>query len=119
IGGTGFGISAHVKDRDAAFAYARYLTESATQKAFAAHHGQPARIDSWEDPAIAARFGGCYPDTRATMEACWIRPRYAGYLAFQAAGGTLVEQHLRGEVGFDALFERLSALHRSSAKPRA
>jgi multiple sugar transport system substrate-binding protein len=116
IGGTGLGISAQVKDRDTAFAYARYLMESTTQKAFAAHHGQPARIDSWEDPAIGARFGGCYADTRATMEACWIRPRYAGYLAFQAAAGSLVEQHLRGEVGFDVLFERLSALHRQSAR---
>jgi multiple sugar transport system substrate-binding protein len=117
IGGTGFGISAQVKDRDAAFAYARYLMESATQKAFAAHHGQPARIDSWEDPAIGSRFGGCYADTRATMESCWIRPRYAGYLAFQAAAGDLVEQHLRGAVGFEALFDRLSSLHRSSTKP--
>jgi multiple sugar transport system substrate-binding protein len=118
IGGTGLGISARVKDRDAAFAYARYLMESATQKAFAAHHGQPARIDSWEDPAIGARFGGCYADTWATMEACWIRPRYSGYLAFQAAAGTLIEQHLRGEVAFDALFDRLSALHRTSAGSR-
>jgi multiple sugar transport system substrate-binding protein len=118
IGGAGLGISARVEDREAAFAYARYLMESATQKAFAAHHGQPARADSWEDPAIAARFGGCYSDTRATMEGCWIRPRYAGYLAFQAAGGTLIEQHLRGEMSFGALFDRLSALHRESAKPQ-
>ncbi len=115
IGGTGIGISARVKDRDAAFAYARYLMESATQKAFAAHHGQPARIDSWEDAAIGARFGGCYADTRATMEGCWIRPRYAGYLAFQAAAGNLVEQHLRGEMGFDALMSRLETLHRAGA----
>jgi multiple sugar transport system substrate-binding protein len=118
IGGAGVGVSAHVADREAAFAYLRYLMESATQKAFAAHHGQPARIDSWEDEAIAARFGGCYPDTRATMEGCWIRPRYAGYLAFQAEGGALVEQHLRGEIGFEALYERLTALHRASAPPR-
>jgi multiple sugar transport system substrate-binding protein len=119
IGGAGVGVSARVEDRDAAFTYVRYLMESATQKDFAAHHGQPARADSWEDKTIAARFGGCYPDTRATMEGCWIRPRYAGYLSFQAAGGALVEQHLRGEIGFDALFDRLSALHRTSATPRA
>jgi hypothetical protein len=46
-----------------------------------------------------------------------VRPRYAGYLAFQAAAGDLVEQHLRGAVGFEALFDRLSSLHRSSTKP--
>jgi multiple sugar transport system substrate-binding protein len=119
IGGAGVGVSAHIADREAALAYVGYLMESATQKAFAAHHGQPARIDSWEDEATAARFGGCYPDTRATMEGCWIRPRYAGYLAFQAEGGALVEQHLRGEIGFEVLFDRLSALHHTSATPRA
>jgi len=119
IGGAGVGVSARVTDREAAFTYVRYLMESATQKAFAAHHGQPARIDSWEDEAIAARFAGCYPDTRATMEGCWIRPRYAGYLAFQAEGGAMIERHLRGEIGFEALFDRLASLHQTSAKPRA
>jgi multiple sugar transport system substrate-binding protein len=119
IGGAGLGISAKVKDREAAFAYARYLMESATQRTFAAHHGQPARIDSWENPAIVRRFGGCYRDTRATMEGCWIRPRYAGYLAFQAEGGRLIEQHLRGETAFGTLFDRLTDMHQRSAKPRA
>ncbi len=38
----------------------------------------------------------CYSATLNTMEACWIRPRFAGYLAFQAMGGNLIEQHLRG-----------------------
>jgi multiple sugar transport system substrate-binding protein len=117
IGGAGVGVSARTAEREAAFTYLRYLMESETQKAFAAHHGQPARIDSWEDETIAARFGGCYRDTRATMEGCWIRPRYAGYLAFQAEGGALVERHLRGEIGFEALYERLTDLHRRSAKP--
>jgi multiple sugar transport system substrate-binding protein len=116
IGGAGVGVSARIEDRDAAFTYVRYLMESATQKTFAAHHGQPARADSWEDKTIAARFGGCYPDTRATMEGCWIRPRYAGYLSFQAAGGALVEQHLRGEIGFEALISQLEILHKTSAR---
>ena len=44
------------------------------------------------------------------MEAAWIRPRYAGYLKFQAKGGDLVEQHLRGEFSGDELLDRLQAL---------
>jgi hypothetical protein len=30
------------------------------------------------------------------MNSCWIRPRYSGYLSFQALAGELIELHLRG-----------------------
>jgi multiple sugar transport system substrate-binding protein len=116
LGGTGVGLSAHCKQPEAALAYARFLMESATQRAFAVHHGQPAHADAWEDSAIDARFGGCYGATRATIEAAWIRPRYAGYLGFQAKAGPLVEQHLRGDLAEDSLLEQLEQLHRASAR---
>ena len=97
--------------REAALDYARFAAGLAAQSVFAQHHGQPARRECWEDAAINARFGGCYRDTRATMEQCWIRPRYDGYLAFQEAGGDLIESHLRGALGEDALLDRLARLH--------
>ena len=111
IGGTGLAVSAASYQREAALAYARFAARLSTQTGFAHHHGQPARRECWEDAAINARFGGCYRDTRATMEQCWIRPRYDGYLAFQEAGGDLIESHLRGALGEDALLDRLARLH--------
>lgn len=111
IGGTGLGVSAHTRHLPEALAYARFAAEPATQRAFAQHHGQPAHRDAWDDEAINRRFGGCYRDTRATMEACWIRPRYRGYLAFQAKGGELIEAYLRGHVAADALLAELQRLH--------
>jgi multiple sugar transport system substrate-binding protein len=116
IGGTGIALSAHCAEPAAALAYIRYLGTSATQKAFAAHHGQPAHVDAWDDREIDARFGGCFTATRATMEGAWIRPRYAGYLTFQAKGGDLVEHHLRGDLGADELLTRLAELHRAPAR---
>jgi multiple sugar transport system substrate-binding protein len=94
-----------------ALAYARFAAEQATQRAFALHHGQPARREVWEDAEINALFGGCYKDTRATVDACWIRPRYRGYLHFQEKAGDLVEAHLRGNVSEDALLAELQRLH--------
>ena len=47
------------------------------------------------------------------MEACWIRPRYQGYLEFQAKGGELVEAHLRSQITADALLAELQRLHAS------
>jgi multiple sugar transport system substrate-binding protein len=111
IGGTGLGVSASTRHLPEALAYARFAAQSDTQRAFALHHGQPAHRDAWEDEAINRRFGGCYRDTRATMEACWIRPRYRGYLTFQARGGELIEAHLRGGVAADALLAELQRLH--------
>ena len=63
--------------------YIRYIAEIATQKNFAAHHGQPARIEAWLDPSIDDRFGGCYSSTLKTMQSTWIRPRYPGYWRFK------------------------------------
>ncbi|UVK43879.1 extracellular solute-binding protein [Mesorhizobium sp. AR07] len=111
IGGTGLGVSAHTRHRSEALAYARFAAEQATQHAFALHHGQPARRDAWQDEAINERFGGCYRQTMATMEACWTRPRYQGYLAFQERAGDLIEAHLRGSVTQDALLTELQRLH--------
>ena len=111
IGGTGLAISAKCKHRQAAFDYVRFAAELSTQRAFAEHHGQPARRELWLDDAVNARFGGSYRDTLATMEGCWMRPRYNGYLAFQEKAGDLIEAHLRGNVGEDALLTQLQRLH--------
>lgn len=111
IGGTGLAVSAHSKHREAALDYVRFAAGLSTQRAFAEHHGQPALRELWLDEAINDRFGGCYRDTLATMEGCWIRPRYDGYLAFQEKAGDLIESHLRGEIGEDAVLDRLERLH--------
>jgi len=115
IGGAGLGISAGCRHPQAALAYARFLMEAPVQAAFAGHHGQPARVEPWEDPVIDARFGGCFTQTRATMELAWTRPRYPGYLAFQAKAGPLVERHLRGEMSATGLLDELEALHAAGA----
>ena len=111
IGGTGLAVSARRRNRQAAFDYVRFAASLSTQRAFAEHHGQPARREIWVDDVVNARFGCGYRDTLATMEGCWIRPRYNGYLAFQEAAGELTEAHLRGDVGEDALLSQLQRLH--------
>ena len=117
IGGTGLGISVHCAHPDLAMTYARYAASAGTQRAFALHHGQPARIEAWRDAAIDARFGGCYSATLQTMEQCWIRPRFAGYLGFQAKAGTLIERHLRGDIAQRELLGHLQRAFESCGSP--
>jgi multiple sugar transport system substrate-binding protein len=111
IGGTGLAVSALRPHVDAALDYVQFAAELSTQAAFADHHGQPAARGVWLDEAVNARFNGCYRDTLATMDACWIRPRYNGYLAFQEKAGELIEGHLRGTIGESALLDRLERMH--------
>jgi multiple sugar transport system substrate-binding protein len=92
----------------------RFAAGLAAQRAFALHHGQPARREVWEDEAINQRFGGCFRATIATMDAAWIRPRHRGYLTFQAKGGELIEQHLRGNITPAALLAELQAQYAAS-----
>ena len=115
IGGAGLGVSARVASdparEEAALAYARLAASREVQATvFTRHHGQPAHAEAWKDPAVDASFSGFFSATRSTMEQCWIRPRYHGYLRFQARAGDLIEAHLRGNIAESALLERLSAL---------
>ncbi len=107
IGGTGLAISAHCSSPEAARAYARFAASATTQLDFARHHGQPARIEAFTNQETDQAFGGCFAATRATLEGCWTRPRYAGYLGFQELGGQLIESHLRGDLSEAALLEKL------------
>ena len=117
IGGTGLAVSARCERPDAALAYAAFAARADTQRNFALHHGQPARIEAWCDQEIDRRFGGTYSATRATMEASWTRPRYRGYLRFQKLGGDLVEQHLRGNLAEAALLDELQRTFSTSGEP--
>lgn len=115
IGGAGLGVSARVADdptkRDAALAYASLAADGASQKnVFARHHGQPAHLAAWNDAEVDAAFNGFFSATRQTIERSWIRPRYDGYLAFQAKAGDLVEAHLRGDLTERRLLENLRVL---------
>lgn len=115
IGGAGLGVSARVAEdparHEAALAYARLAAEPAVQRGiFARHHGQPAHVAVWQDADTDAAFNGFFSGTRQTMEQCWIRPRYDGYLAFQARAGDLIEAHLRGDIGEPTLRDTLCHL---------
>lgn len=107
IGGTGLAISASSNSPEAALAYAAFAAGVKAQREFARHHGQPARIEIWQDAEIDHTFGGCFAATHATLEGSWTRPRYPGYLGFQERGGVLVEHHLRGELSEGQLLTKL------------
>ena len=88
--------------------FLRFLADADTQRMFTRHHGQPARIEAWDDADADARFGGTFSATRRTMELSWVRPRWPGYLTLQAEGSRLIEAHLRGLLNDSETIARLN-----------
>ena len=98
IGGAGIALSAQSRVAEIAMNVLLFLTEAESQRLFTRHHGQPARVQAWDEPEADTRFGGAFSAVRKTMELSWIRPRWRGYVALQAEGGRILETHLRGEI---------------------
>src|SRR5262249_52102819 len=57
--------------------------------------GQPAARVAWESGAVNAACGGFYRHTRVTLDWAWVRPRFAGWIAFQERGSAVVRRGLR------------------------
>ena len=115
IGGAGLGISTRVLDNpsrcEAAIEYASLAASPMVQSSvFSTHHGQPACLEVWRNDQIDLKFNRFFSATKATIESSWIRPRYHGYLRFQAIGGNLIEAHLRGDLSEKEFLLRLYEL---------
>ncbi|GAA3545965.1 extracellular solute-binding protein [Nonomuraea rosea] len=90
LGGTGLAVSGRRigELRDAVRAHLRRLLSEPVQTGlFPATGGQPAARAAWES-------AGFYRDTRATMDAAWIRPRFPGYIALQERSSALIRDGL-------------------------
>ncbi|MBS0320049.1 MAG: hypothetical protein JSR18_05875 [Proteobacteria bacterium] len=108
LGGTGLGITRSCRDVPAASRIVAALAdEDAQREVVMRHHGQPAAARAWKGCADDALFQGAHAAIANTVERAWMRPRFAGYIGWQAEAGTLVERFLAGELGRDALVAAL------------
>ena len=78
--------------------------------------GQPGHDKAWTDPGINADTHNFYRDTRATLEAAWVRPRHNGYMPFQHAASELVNAALLGSTSLSACVDELNRLFAASQK---
>ncbi|MHC9292207.1 hypothetical protein ACRCUN_07040 [Mycobacterium sp. LTG2003] len=117
LGGTGIAVSARCAPAPELAAHLRWLMTPETQSSFVAHHhGQPSHRAAWESPDLNAEFGEFYRNTRATVDAAWVRPRYHGFIAVQSHGAEHVRQAVRGDMTPGELSERLTALHHNASR---
>ncbi|MFL6119538.1 hypothetical protein [Actinophytocola sp.] len=120
LGGTGIAISARARPSAALLDHIRWLMAPRTQREFVpAHAGQPSARAAWHDDDVDAAAHGFYRRTAGTCEQAWVRPRHAGYIAFQAAAAETVRGVLSGDLNPAAGLAQLTDLHRASTREPA
>lgn len=114
LGGTGLAISRRASVTPELSRHVAWLLSADTQRGFIpSHDGQPSRRAAWHDPSVNAQWGDFYATTARTLEAAWVRPRYAGYVPQQAAASQAIRDGLLAEADDCAI---LDALARSIAR---
>ena len=115
LGGTGVAISARCHNVRLALDYARYVADGAAQKTIYFYAGgQPSHRAAWTDSKANEFCGGFFSGTQITQEEAFVRPRYSGYVPYQASGGKVLQQILRDGRDTNKMLDKLDALYRES-----
>ncbi|MFB7287010.1 extracellular solute-binding protein [Actinacidiphila glaucinigra] len=116
LGGTGLALSTRCAPTAELLDHMRWLMSPDAQREFLPrHHGQPSARAAWADPAIAG--ADFYRRTSTTCEQAWVRPRHAGYVAFQTAASATVREALAGRTDHREALDRMRAQYRASRTP--
>ncbi len=103
LGGAGLAVSSLRPNVEHAVAFAASVAAPEMQRtAYVEGGGQPGHRTAWLDPAVNASCNSFLADTLPGLDAAYLRPRHAGFLAFQDAGGDLVHAWLRDGARADA-----------------
>jgi len=95
LGGTGVGFSRRKSPGDDILDHVVWLMDEDTQTRFMPHHdGQPSARAAWEDEQVNADWGGFYEAAADTARSALLRPRFDGYVAFQAAASATIRDAL-------------------------
>jgi multiple sugar transport system substrate-binding protein len=108
LGGAAMGLSRECRNMDEAVSFLRFTaSDHAQTEQIAMHHGQPARIEPWDDSAVDQRFNGFFSSTRLSIETAWTRPRFRGYPKFQQDAGEIVARTLAENRGAEAAWDEI------------
>jgi multiple sugar transport system substrate-binding protein len=119
LGGAGIAVSSASRYAAEAAAFAAFVTSSEIQRGvYLAGGGQPGHRDAWTDPRIDHDANGFFSATLEALDVAYLRPRYEGFLEFQARAGELVHAHLAGGGDPDDMLDRIEDAYRSVGAPR-
>lgn len=115
LGGAGIAVSSAGSHIAEAAAYASWLAGAAVQgSVYLECEGQPGNGAVWENEAANRRAGGFFGDTMRTLRAAQLRPRHAGWPAFQREMGTMLHRCLQGNIPSRQVLDDLEEVFRVS-----
>ena len=115
LGGTGLAVTRSCAQPAAAAALIRtLLSERVQTRLFARLGGQSAARQAWLDAGADQASGGFYRGTWATVQRAWVRPRFAGYPAFQSAASAVLRDGLLAGHPHGALVGQVNELFAAS-----
>jgi multiple sugar transport system substrate-binding protein len=115
LGGTGMAISTRCKAAEIALDYLTKIAGAKWQRTlYALSGGQPARRSAWRDDTLNSIAHGFFEQTQDSVERAYVRPRYPGYVEFQARGGKPIAHYLRGGGSPASVVEKLNELYRQT-----
>ena len=114
IGGVGLSISSKCKDVEAAIQFANMVSVPEYQKTTMFDDGgQPGHIDAWTDSYVNENCYDFFGATLETLQCGSLRPRFAGYIDFQAEAGARIRKFVTDGTGDKVAFvKELNALIR-------
>jgi multiple sugar transport system substrate-binding protein len=116
MGGTGLALTHRSEPGPELLDHLRWLLAPRTQRTFIPEHeGQPSAIEAWEDALVNQASGNFYRNTRRTIEQSWVRPRYGGYITFQAEASALIRSILSGDTAPQTGLDQLQRLYSASS----
>lgn len=104
LGGTGVAVSRRADPAEVRPVLRRLIAPDVQRELFPAFGGQPADREFW------------FSSTKDTIETAWVRPRDAGYIAFQAEGSRLLRDGIDDRVPAGELHRRLENTYREWRK---
>jgi multiple sugar transport system substrate-binding protein len=116
LGGTGLAISAQSENRQTAIEYLKFVADPATQRGiYFQSGGQPGHRSAWIDPDVNRAASGYFSATLPSLDAAFVRPRYAGYVHFQDRAGLPIHSFLCDRSSSSsAVLDQLNLLYRES-----
>ena len=110
LGGTGIAVSGQSKNIDAALDFAFKVCGAQWQKGlYTANGGQPGNSVAWEDEVCNALCGNFLRNTKKTLDASWIRPRYDAYIPFQTDVSNFIAECLFDGAAIAKTIDRIEA----------
>jgi multiple sugar transport system substrate-binding protein len=119
LGGTGLALSAACRHPAAALEFARFVASRECQQTlYFQSGGQPGHRTAWLNPGVNAACGNFFLDTLPALDRAFLRPRYAGHMAFQDRAGMPIRDYLRHGGDPRKLLEELNVHYRQSFEGR-